>query len=162
MSSNKLLIDGAPLLISWDSAEFEALPATTEGCSSTSLICRVAGGNIDLVHAVPIALRFAENCAMVPLHIDPRYLKLIFLGVAAKAKGNRIADRDPRRQTDVLISPAGRGNKQIATFGQYSRSARCDGLDLRGHPPALRADRPGSRPHADNRPDGRSRRHWAD
>ena len=124
------MIDGAALLISWDSAEFEALPATTEGCSSTSLICRVAGGNIDLVHAVPIALRFAENCAMVPLHIDPRYLKLIFLGVAAKAKGNRIADRNPRRQADVLISPAGRGNKPIATFGQYSRSARCDGLDI--------------------------------
>src|SRR5690348_7988793 len=95
---------------------------------STSLICEVAGGNIDLVHAVPIALRFAENCAMVPLQIDPGDRKRIFLGVAAKAKGNRIADRNTRRQADVMISIAGRDNKPVATFGQYSGSARCDGL----------------------------------
>ena len=98
----------------------------------------MAPSNIDLiypvypVYPVSISLGFAENCAMLPLQVDPCDRKRVVLGVAAKAKGEGIPDRDPRRQADVLISPAGRGDKPTAAFRQHPRGPGCDGLDIAG------------------------------
>ena len=87
--------------------------------ASASLICPVTWGNIDLVHSVPIALSFAENCAVLSLLVDPRDRKRIVLRVGAKAKDDRIADRDPRRQIDVLVAPARGSNKPAAAFRKH-------------------------------------------
>jgi hypothetical protein len=95
----------------------------------------MAPSNIDLiypVYPVSISLGFAENCAMLPLQVDPCDRKRVVLGVAAKAKGEGVPDRDPGRQADVLISPAGRGDKPTAAFRQHPRGPRCDGLDIAG------------------------------
>jgi len=79
----------------------------------------MAPSDIDLVYPVSISLGFAKNRAMLPFQVDPCDRKRIILGVAAEAKGEGIPDRNQRRQADVLISPAGRGNEPTAAFGQY-------------------------------------------
>jgi hypothetical protein len=53
--------------------------------------------DIDLVHAVPIAVRLAENRTMVALERYPGYEKQKLLGMAAERDRNGVADRDPRR-----------------------------------------------------------------
>jgi hypothetical protein len=92
--------------------------------ASASLICWITWGNIDLVHSVPIALGFAENCAVLSFQVDPRYRKRIVLRVAAKAKNDRIADPDPGWQADMLIRLAGGGDKPAAAFGHQRRPVR--------------------------------------
>ena len=96
---------------------------------------RIAWSDIDLVYVVSISLGFAENRAMLSLHVDPCDRKRIVLGIAAKAKGEGIANRDTRRQTDVLISLASRGDEPTAALGQHPRGARYDGLDVLGRGP---------------------------
>jgi hypothetical protein len=46
----------------------------------------MAPSNIDLIYPVSISLGFAENCAMLPLQVDPCDRKRVVLGVAAKAR----------------------------------------------------------------------------
>jgi hypothetical protein len=81
---------------------------------------------------VSISLGFAENRAMLPLQVDPCDRKDIILGVAAKAKGESVPDRDPGRHANVLIRLARRGDEPTAAFRQHPRGIRCDGLDVVG------------------------------
>jgi hypothetical protein len=60
---------------------------------------------------------------MMPLPVDPRDRKRIVLGVASKAKGDRIADRNPGRQADAVIGFAVRRNNPAAAFCEYPGSS---------------------------------------
>src|SRR5215468_9804660 len=95
----------------------------------------IAWSDIDLVYAVSISLGFAENRAMLSLHVDPCDRKRIVLGIAAQEKDEGIANRDTRRQTVVLISLASRGDEPAAALGQHPQGARYDGLDVLGGGP---------------------------
>jgi hypothetical protein len=72
---------------------------------------------------------------------DPCDRERILLAAAAECDGDRVADRNPRRQGDVLIRFAGAGNEPLAAFGQLARATRLDSLDAIGLPTGGRADR---------------------
>src|SRR6266481_532818 len=92
----------------------------------------VARGDVDLVHLVPISVRFAKNRTMAAFRGDPGDRERILLGAAAEGEGQRIANRDPRWQVDVVISLAGAGHDPVATFGQHTRAPRLYRLDGTG------------------------------
>src|SRR5438132_14403964 len=82
-----------------------------------------------MVEPVSIFVRLAKNRAAVALDRDPSDKEPVFLQIAAEREGNRVADRDSRWQTDVVISPAGAGNKPIPTLGQHPGATRMHGLN---------------------------------
>jgi hypothetical protein len=90
----------------------------------------MALSDIDFVHLMFVTLGLAENFAMPVLQVDPRYRKSIKLGTAAKVKGDRIADRNPVRQANVVIGLTGGRDKPTAAFRQHSRSPRSDGFNV--------------------------------
>src|SRR5262249_48947579 len=92
----------------------------------------MARGDVDLVHPVPISGCLAKNCAAVALERDPSDEEPILLRMAPERDGNRVADRDPRWQTDVVMGPAGAGNKPIPTFGQHPGAMRMHRFDSIG------------------------------
>src|SRR5205814_8935853 len=89
-----------------------------------------ARGDVDLVHLVPVAVGFAEDRAMATFERDPRDKKLKLFRMTAERDGNCVADRDPRRQTDVAVRFAGAGNKPVAALGQLAWAAGLDGCDI--------------------------------
>jgi hypothetical protein len=99
-----------------------------EGALSASFVCPVTRGNVDLIQ-VAISFGFAENLAMLAFEVDPGDREPKFFGVTAERDGDRIADRDPRWQADVVIGPAGAGHNPTATFGQHTWAPRCYRLD---------------------------------
>ena len=90
---------------------------TLELICSASRTRPIARRDIDLVDLVPIAIRSVEDCAMEPFFGDPGNRERVFLGAAAECDGDRVTDRDLRRQVDVMISIAGVGNEPVAAFG---------------------------------------------
>jgi hypothetical protein len=114
-------------------AEVEALRAEEivgqrEGALSAPLVCPVTRGNVDLIQ-VAISFGFAEDRAMLAFEVDPGDGEPKFFGVTPERDGDRIADRDPGWQADVVIGPAGAGHDPTATFGQHTRAPRCYRLD---------------------------------
>jgi hypothetical protein len=67
---------------------------------------------------------------MMTIELDPRDREPVLLWAAAECDGDRVADRDPRWQIDVVISPAGVGHEPVATFGENTWAARRNRLDL--------------------------------
>src|SRR5947209_7275948 len=112
-----------------------------EATGSARLARPVTRGDVDLVDLVSVSFGFAEDRAMAALEIDPCDGELVFLGAAAEGDGDRVADRDPSRQGDVLIRFAGAGYEPFAAFGQLARAARLDGLDTVRLPSGGRSDR---------------------
>jgi hypothetical protein len=78
---------------------------------------------------VAISFGFAEDRAMLAFEVDPGDGEPKFFGVTAERDGDRIADRDPGWQADVVIGPAGAGHDPTATFGQHTWAPRCYRLD---------------------------------
>jgi hypothetical protein len=78
---------------------------------------------------VAISFGFAEDRAMLALEVDPGDGEPKFFEVTAERDGDRIADRDPGWQADVVIGPAGAGHDPTATFGQHTWAPRCYRLD---------------------------------
>ena len=76
-----------------------------------------------------ISFGFAEDRAMLALEVDPGDGEPKFFGVTAERDGDRVADRDPGWQADVVIGPAGAGHDPTATFGQHTWAPRCYRLD---------------------------------
>ena len=114
-------------------AEVEALRAEEivgqrKGRWSAPLVCPVTRGNVDLIQ-VAISFGFAEDRAMLAFEVDPGDGEPKFFGVTAERDGDRIADRDPGWQADVVIGPAGAGHDPTATFGQHTWAPRCYRLD---------------------------------
>src|SRR6266478_5233349 len=68
----------------------------------------------------------------VALERNPSDKEPVLLPIAAERDENRVADRDPRWQTDVVIGPAGAGNKPIPTFGQHPGAMRMHRFDSVG------------------------------
>jgi hypothetical protein len=99
-----------------------------EGALSAPLVCPVTRGNVDLIQ-VAISFGFAEDRAMLAFEVDPGDGEPKFFGVTAERDGDRIADRDPGWQADVVIGPAGAGHDPTATFGQHTWAPRCYRLD---------------------------------
>ena len=99
---------------------------------------------------MPIAVCFAKNRALVALERNPGNEKPKLLGMAAERHGNRVADRNPRRQADVLIRIAGTGDEPVAALGQHARAAWLDGLNVVGLPRRGRADNRGGEQQARN------------
>jgi hypothetical protein len=90
-----------------------------EGALSAPLVCPVTRGNVDLIQ-VAISFGFAEDRAMLAFEVDLGDEEPKFFGVTAEQDGDRIADRDPGWQADVVIGPAGAGHDPTATFGQHT------------------------------------------
>ena len=67
---------------------------------------------------------------MLAFEVDPGAGEPKFFGVTAERDGDRIADRDPGWQADVVIGPAGAGHDPTATFGQHTWAPRCYRLDV--------------------------------
>src|ERR1700730_16431435 len=99
-----------------------------EGALSAPLVCPVTRGNVDPIQ-VAISFGFAEDRAMRAFEVDPGDGEPKFFGVTAERDGDRIADRDPGWQADVVIGPAGAGHEPAATFGQHTWAPRCYCLD---------------------------------
>jgi hypothetical protein len=113
-------------------AEVEALARRRdvgrEGALSAPLVCPVTRGNVDLIQ-VAISFGFAEDRAMLAFEVDPGDGEPKFFAVTAERDGDRIADRDPGWQADVVIGPAGAGHDPTATFGKHTWAPRCYRLD---------------------------------
>jgi len=99
-----------------------------EGALSAPLVCPVTRGNVDLIQ-VAISFGFAEDRAMLAFEVDPGDGEPKFFGVTAERDGDRIADRDPGWQADVVIGPTGADHDPTATFGQHTWAPRCYRLD---------------------------------
>src|SRR5215467_14784976 len=89
----------------------------------------VAWGDVDLVHSASIAAGFAEDRAVATLVGYAGDRKRVFLRAAAECHGDRVTNRHPRRQIDVVVSVAGAGNQPASALGQHARAAGLDSLD---------------------------------
>jgi hypothetical protein len=81
---------------------------------------------------VTIPVIFAEQRAMLAFEVDPGNVEPEFFGVTAERDGDRVADGDPGRQSDVLIGAARGGHDPTATLRKQSRASRHDRVDVIG------------------------------
>src|SRR3984893_16660979 len=92
-----------------------------EGALSAPLVCPVTRGNVDPIQ-VAISFGFAEDRAMLALEVDPGDGEPKFFEVTAERDGDRIADRDPGWQADVVIGPTGAGHGRVGMWRGGVRS----------------------------------------
>src|SRR6516165_9715995 len=111
------------------SSDRETALALSAPRGSVLLARPVARGDVDLVHSAPIAAGFAEDRTVATLVGYAGDRKREFLRAAAECHGDRVTNRDPRRQIDVMIGFAGAGNEPAAALGQHPRAAGLDSLD---------------------------------
>src|SRR6516164_7270188 len=117
--------------------------ALCRGACSAPLVSPIARGDVDLVHPFKAFLYGTVDRAVMVFDGDPRDLEHEFFATAAERHADRIADRDARRQTNVVVLVAGAGDEPIAAFSEHTGSARRDRFDNRGLISHGRRARPG-------------------